>query len=58
MSKSWTDEECFKYGHILKDKGIISYEEFLIEIYKNGHLSKKELEEYKQSPLWDKKMEK
>jgi len=57
MSRSWTDEECFKYGHILKEKGVTTYEKFLIEMCKNGHLSKEELEEYKQSPLWNKGME-
>ena len=55
--KSWTIEECFKYGHILRNKGISSFEKVLIEMNKNGHLSKEELEEYKQNPLWEKEME-
>ena len=30
MGKSWTEEECYKYGKILKEhKGFMSYEEFL-----------------------------
>ena len=55
--KSWTDEECFKYGHILKNKGITTYENFLIELHKNNYLSQKEIEEYKSHKLWQKDME-
>ena len=55
--KSWTTEECFKYGHILKEKGITPFEKILIEMNNNGYLSGKELEEYKRNPLWQKEME-
>ena len=57
MSRTWTDEECFKYGHILKNKGIATFEKVLIELCQNGYLSQEELEQYKQNPLWDKTME-
>ena len=55
--KTWTIEECFKYGHILKDKGITSYEKFLIELNKNNFLSREELEEYKKHKMWREDME-
>ena len=55
--KSWTTEECFKYGHILNKSGITPFEKILIEMNRNGFLSKEELEEYKQNPLWKKEME-
>ena len=55
--KSWTIEECFKYGHILKNKGITTYEKFLIELHEKNYLSQEELEEYKKHKLWQKEME-
>ena len=55
--KSWTTEECFKYGHILKVRGIAPFEKVLIEMNNNGYLSREELEEYKRNPLWKKEME-
>lgn len=57
MSRSWTTEECFKYGHILKKRGMTPFEKLLIEMYENGYLPKEELEQYKQNPLWQKEME-
>lgn len=56
--KTWTTEECFMYGHILKKRGQTSYEQFLIEMCENNYLSQEELEEYKQNKLWKKEMEK
>lgn len=56
--KTWTTEECFMYGHILKKRGQTSYEQFLIEMCENNYLSQEELEEYKQNKLWEKEMEK
>jgi hypothetical protein len=56
MSRTWTDEECFKYGHILKktDNRYASYEEFIQSAFDNGFISKKEYNKYKKNELWGK----
>ena len=46
MGKSWTEEECYKYGEILKKhKGFMSYEEFLEQKgdFMNKHLEFEEI---------------
>ena len=46
MSRSWSEEECYKYGKILKEQcGFISYEEFLKQKgdFMNKHLEFEEI---------------
>lgn len=49
MGKSWTEQECYKYGKILKEHcGFMSYEEFL-DTYKeelNNIGGKNKMEKY------------